>query len=228
MSDEATYRIPAFEVGKVFPADDPRSVFLVRFLLASQCLAAIARLPEELPDTPAFDESSHYLMLLALGATHEAAIAFYGANENGLFDPLKNIDDEEMNKRLARLIKEANRKDPESLQSKLVTHGRHKFGFHWDPEEIQKSLTAISGLVVPAWSGGEDQTVKATAIPLAQEVTLKGMEMRAGSKENLAELISRVAQFQGDLFHVAHAAYTVALAEVLKPERTRSGGGESA
>ena len=88
-----------------------------------------------------------------------------------------------------------------------------KFSFHWDMEEVQKSLSQLSGVVLPAWSGGEDETVMSTAIPIVEKVTLKSLELRAGSVEELDSLMGQVARFQGDLFHVAHGAYTVALAE---------------
>ncbi|HWN10383.1 MAG TPA: hypothetical protein VNO50_14140 [Pyrinomonadaceae bacterium] len=213
MAEGPRYEIPSFEIGKAFPSNDPKSVSLIRFLLASQCLAAIARLPEVVPDTPAYEESRHYLMLLALGAAHEAGNAFAGAYKHGVFDRLKAVDDEEMNERLKLLVRETDRDNPKSLQSKLVTHGRNKFAFHWDMKEVKKSLSKLSGATLPAWSGGEDETVMSTAIPIVERLTLKSMELRAGSVKKLNGLMEQVARFQGALFHVAHGAYTVALAD---------------
>jgi len=218
MDKKEVSEIPTFQVGKAFPEGDDKRVSLVRFLLASQSLAAIGRLLGIVPETSAFTESKRYLMLLSLGAAHEAANAFGGAYTRGVFADLQSLGWEEMDERLARLVKECDRKNPDSLQCKLVTHGRNKFSFHWDMEEVQKSLAQLSSAILPAWSGGDDESSLTTAIPITEVITQKGLEIKAGSREQLRGLMSQAGKLQGDLFHVAHAAYITAIRKTLAEE----------
>ena len=52
-------KIPMFDLGKVFPSDEPKRVQQIRFLVACQVIAAIARLLHLLPNTSATRESKN-------------------------------------------------------------------------------------------------------------------------------------------------------------------------
>ncbi|MFL6235841.1 MAG: hypothetical protein ACJ76N_22110 [Thermoanaerobaculia bacterium] len=221
-----TVEVPTFRVGDVFPSGDDKRVSLVRFLTGAHSLAAMARILPVLPKSPAYRETKNYLMLLSLGAAHEAANAFWGAYQHGVFAALSSLGWSEIDECISRLIVDCDRQRPDSLQSRLVSHSRNKFSFHWDMEEVQKSLSQVADEVLPAWTGGEDETFMTVALPIVERVTLKGLEIKAGSEHDLQELMGRVARFQGDLFRVAEAAYNVALKETLE-QNGSSGGTET-
>jgi hypothetical protein len=207
--------VPTFRVGDAFPAGDDKRVSLVRFLVAARSLVAMGRVLPALPKSPGNRESKTYLMLLSLGAAHEAANAFWGAYQHDVFATLTSLGWTEIDECISRLVGDCDRSRPDSLQSKIVTHGRHKFAFHWDMEEIQNSLSQLADEVLPAWAGGKDESSESIALPIIERVTLKGLESKAGSEQELQELMGRVARFQGDLFRVAEAAYNIALKETL-------------
>ena len=204
-------RGPEFDPAAVFPTDDCRNVLLVRFLVASQSLAAIARLPRLLPDGYALEESRLFLMVLSVGAANEAALAFQQADKAGAFQELDKTKWVEPKEPLARLRVDANHKADDSLRSKIIRTTRNTLGFHWDPAVIKGSLEALGGHMVPAWLGDGGEAVADNAIPLVSVVILDALKRGAGSKEELDRLIAEVARFQGDCFHVAHAAFTLAL-----------------
>jgi hypothetical protein len=67
---------PEFRIDEVFPADRPERVAIVRLLVATQSLVSLRRLLGGLlPNTPAYRETEHYLMLFSLGLANEAASA---------------------------------------------------------------------------------------------------------------------------------------------------------
>ena len=67
---------------------------------------------------------------------------------------------------------------------------------------------------LPAWAGGNN--FMTNAIPIVECVTWKGLQIIAGSDDELQDLMGRVAIFTVDLARVAEAAYAVALKTVLK------------
>ena len=215
--------VPTFRVGDAFPAGDDKRVALMRFLIAARSLVAIGRILPTLPESPGNRESKTYLMLLSLGAAHEAANAFWGAYKHDVFATLTSLGWIEIDECISRLAVECDRSCPDSLQSKIVTHSRHKFSFHWDMEEVQSSLSQLADEILPAWAGGEDKTSESIALPIIERVTLKGLEIKAGSEQELQELIGQVARFQGDLFRVAEAAYNITLKETLGPKGVKGG-----
>ena len=130
-------KAPEFRVDEVFPANRPERVAIVRLLVATQSLISFGRLLGDLlPDTPAYRETEHYIMLLSLGLANEAASAFVAAKHMGAFDEFTKVGWDEMNERFSRLLKECDRDDPASLRSKLVAFGRNLV-FHWNKDDIK-------------------------------------------------------------------------------------------
>lgn len=205
--------IPEFTVGEIFPADDPKGVAVVRLVVAAQGLISLGRLlGPVLPETKAYRETKHYFMLLSLGLANEAAAAFQGALHKGAFEGVVPFPVEEYNSRYERLLIECDRDRPESLRSRLVAFGRNKLAFHWAEEEIKKALRHLAPESLPAWAGGEDETPVTTALPIAEAVTITALGLHVGDKKELDDIMSRIADFQGDLLHVSHAVYASVLA----------------
>lgn len=202
---------PTFDPGSAFPHVDRISVLAIRFLVASQSLAAIARLPAQLPRDRASDESRCYLMVLSIGAANETAIAFQEADAVGVFAELDATSWKDPKARLARLRGDVNHNDPTSLRELLIRTTRNKIGFHWDADFVMESLRELAGSAVPAWDGGKSHSVADTTIPLVSALITRSLERIAGSKRDLDALITRIAQFQGDCFHVAHSAFALSL-----------------
>ncbi len=202
---------PTFDPGAVFPAGEAKSVLAIRFLVASQSLAVIARLPAQLSTDPVSEESKRFLMVLSIGAANEAAIAFQEADAVGVFADLDASTWQDPKARLARLRVDANHKDPTSLRELLIRTTRNKIGFHWDVEYVKGALGDLAGTIGPVWQGATQGTVADTSIPLVSAVIDKSLKSIAGSESQLKTLISRIAQFQGDCFHVAHAVFTLSL-----------------
>lgn len=115
---------------------------------------------------------------------------------------------------------ECDRDRPESLRSRLVAFGRNKLAFHWSEEEIKKTLRHLASESLPVWAGGEDKTPITTALPIAEAVTITALGLHVGDKMELNDIMEKVADFQGDLLHVSHAAYAGALAK----HRNEQGG----
>jgi hypothetical protein len=206
--------IPIFRVGDAFPSEDDKRVSLVRFLVSAQCLPAITRIIPVLPESAAYRESKHYLYLLSLGAAHEAANAFWGALQHDLFAPLSSLAFGEIDGCISRLVVDCDPNRPDSLRSKLVRHCRNRFSFHWDMNEIRRSLAQVKDEKLPAWAGGTNFI--SNAIPIVECVTMKGLQMIAGSEGELQDLMGRIPHFTLDLARVAEASYAVALDVVLK------------
>ncbi len=215
--------IPTFRVGDAFPPGDDKRVSLVRFLVAAQSLSAITRIIPVLPEADAYRESRHYLMLFSLGAAYEAANAFWGALQHGLFAPLSSlaldkITLDEISASISRLTVDCDPTRPDSLLSKLVRRVRNKVSFHWDMDKIRRSLAQVEDETVPAWAGGSNFI--ANALPIVERVTLKGLEIIAGSEGELRDLMERVPLFTMDLVRVAEAAYAEALGVALGGKRS--------
>jgi hypothetical protein len=215
--------MPTFRVGDAFPPGDHKRVSLVRFLVAAQSLSAITRVIPVLPEADAYRESKHYLMLFSLGAAYEAANAFWGALQHDLFAPLSSLTlDEiilaEIGASISRLTVDCDPICPDSLRSKLVRRVRNNFSFHWDMGRVRRSLAEVEDEIVPAWAGGSNFI--ANALPIVERVTLKGLEILAGSEGELWDLMERVPLFTMDLVRVAEAAYAEALGVALGGKRS--------
>jgi hypothetical protein len=205
--------IPSFRIGDAFPSEDKKRVSLVRFLISAQSLPAITRVIPLLPESAAFHESKHYLNLLSLGAAYEAASAFWGALQNGLFEPLSALDFGGIDQCVSRLTVQCDPDRSDSLLSKLV-RCRHKFSFHRDMKEVRRSLAQVEDEELPAWAGGSN--FMTNSIPIVECVTWKGLQIVTGSDKELQDLMERVPLFTVDLARVAEAAYAVALEAALK------------
>jgi len=195
-------------------------VSIVRFLVAAQSLPAITRIIPVLPESDAYRETRHYLMLLSLGTTCEAAKAFWEALQHDLFASLYSRALSGIDECISRLTVECDPGRRDSLQSKLLRH-RNKLSFHWDMKEVRKSLARIEDEIIPAWAGGSNFITN--ALPIVECVTFKGLEILAGSVHDLQELIERVPPFELDLSRVAEAAYSVAIEGVIVGKRNPGG-----
>lgn len=204
-------KVPEFDVGTTFPHGDTKSVLAIRFLVASQSLASIARILGQLGNDPGSEESKQFLMVLSIGTANEAAIAFQEADAAGVFADLDASAWKEQKDRLARLRVDANHKDTTSLRELLIRTTRNKIGFHWDKDYVTDSLKELASARGPVWEGASGGSVGQTPIPLVRAVVTKSLERIAGSKKDLDTLIVRIAQFQGNCFHVAHAMFTLQL-----------------
>lgn len=204
-----TTKTPEFCVGRLFPADDPKRTAAVRLVVAAQGLISLSRLlGPTLPDTKAYRETKHYIMLLSLGLANESAAGFEAARHKGVFDEVHPFPNEDTNARFGRLVEECDRNNPQSLRSRLVAFGRNKLAFHWDEKVIRKALKELATYNLPAWAGAEDETYVTTALPIAEAVTITALGLHVGDKEALNRIMQEVATFQGDLLHVSHALYT--------------------
>lgn len=202
---------PMFELQKVFPADEPVRVLQVRFLIASQGLAAIGRLLQHLPASPANSESKNYLMALYFGTAYEAAAAFEAADSGGAFQEVLDAGWAEMAQKVARLRLDCDERNPQSLRKRLLVFARNTLSFHWDQKIVARSLKNLREANVAAWAGGEDETVADTAFPLISALIHDALETWAGSKQAFEELTKEVVGLGGDLFDLAHGVYATAL-----------------
>lgn len=191
-------KIPRFDLGNVFPSDEPQRVYQMRFLMACQALAAIARLLDLLPNTPATRESKNYLMALSIGAANEASIAFLEADAEGAFTEVIDAGWQEMVDRIERLRVDCDDKQPNSLRKRILLVARNTMGFHWDPKTVRKSLARLKDAEVAVWAGGEDQTVASTALPIVSAIIHDALEHWVGSKVELDTLMKDIASLQGD------------------------------
>lgn len=205
--------IPDFKISEVFPARDPIRVAQVRLMIASQALAAFGRILKHLPRGAGSTESEFYLFTMSIGAANEAAMAFRDADNAGALDELLASGWEEISEAVERLRKEADKDNENSLWKRLIVVARNTVAFHWDPKIIGRSLEQLSSERLPVWSGGDDESVARTAFPIVARLVMKALETRAGSRRELNSLVSRLADFQADLFDVATAVYSRALLE---------------
>jgi hypothetical protein len=236
MSEEATegqrppgrpaVRYTSFRIGDVFPADDPAKIALVQFLVAAQSLLAVGKLDLLLPAEDAvLSDARRLLLIMTIGLLRETEEAVKAVEDQGwlkrLEQELKGQDaqvQEDLSKRIGRLRSELAIVNDESLLRRFLLRARNKVSFHWDKKEIKNALAASAGqdasaLVALATSIGEGKAPRAAQmiIPLANSVLFVILEKIAGSAERLVELGSVLAQIQGDVFHVAHALYGIAL-----------------
>ena len=203
---------PMFELQRVFPPENHRRVLQIRFLMASQALAAIFRVVPLLPRTSATAESKNYLMMFSIGAANEAAIAFLEADRGGALDELLNSGWVEMQEAVARLRQECDEHIPASLRKKILLVARNTMGFHWDPKIVKRSLDRLREADVAVWAGGENEQIADTAFPLVSAIIHDSLEAAiGGTKEDVDAMLSRIVAMQADCYNLAHGLYTVAL-----------------
>jgi hypothetical protein len=203
---------PIFELQRVFPPGNHRRVLQIRFLMASQALAAIFRVVGLLPRTPATAESKNYLMMLSIGAANEAAIAFLEADRGGALDELLKSDWIEMQEIVARLRQECDEHIPGSLRKQVLLVARNTMGFHWDPKIVKRSLDRLREAEVAVWDGGESKQIADTAFPLISAIIHDSLRAAiGGAEEDVDAMMSRIVSMQADCYNLAHGLYTVAL-----------------
>jgi hypothetical protein len=203
---------PMFELQRVSPSGNHRRVLQIRFLMASQALAAIFRTVSLLPPTPATAESKNYLMMLSIGAANEAAIAFLEADRGGALDELLKSGWTEMQETVARLRQECNEHVPGSLRKQILLVARNTMGFHWDPKIVKRSLDRLREADVAVWAGGENEQIADTAFPLVSAIIHDSLRAAiGGTEEDVEAMMSRTVSMQADCYHLAHGLYAVAL-----------------
>ncbi|HVR99549.1 MAG TPA: hypothetical protein VMW27_23195, partial [Thermoanaerobaculia bacterium] len=141
---------PMFELQRVFPPGNHRRVLQIRFLMASQALAAIFRVVDLLPRTPATAESKNYLMMLSIGAANEAAIAFLEADRGGALDELLNSGWIEMQEIVARLRQECDEHIPSSLRKQILLVARNTMGSTGIRRSSKALLVAFAKPLLPS------------------------------------------------------------------------------
>lgn len=209
MANHAT-KEPTCRVGDVFPADDARLVAQARFIVASQALVALARVLGAGLDGPTKQEVFYYLLLYSIGAANEASIAFQEADQFGAFGEVEASDWAEMHERLARLRRDCDHKNPESLRERLIRMPRNKVGFHWDSKILGAALANVATREIPAFEAGSTPSIADTALPLTSTVIGGALEILLGSADE-PSLAAELASYQGDIFHLSHAVYSLAL-----------------
>lgn len=192
-----------FRVGDIFPASADERVETLRFLMATRTLVCIGQINAWLDERPEFEEAKAYLMFLALGAAAEASKVFSKADRKGCFKDIEREKDPDLCSRLARL-RAAAKAQP---FREFVTYGRNKVSFHWDMREIRDALKAVADERIAAVIAyGDTGSFLDTRVPVAAATAVKVLQLKAGGQKELDELMSAVAQLQGDLFHIAQAA----------------------
>lgn len=210
---------PPFQIGAVFPHDDPAMTALAGFLVAGHSLLALARLQRHLSDQHPFEDASAILFMTSIGALHETARCLPRLEEHGWFAILEDElqqhsaeDRADLLERLQRIRRELIGAEESPLRS-LLRRTRNKAAYHWDLIEIKRALRDHADWEVAALKdfGQVGPAPADYLIPLAMNLPFAVMERVAGSDEAKDEAAAIVAQLQGDIFHVMLALYLIAL-----------------
>ena len=203
---------PPFRIGDVFPADQ-KSAALLRFVVATQPLLTISRLLRTKDSGPVLDQVDGEQMLLAAVAdSKEAMDAFRDADALGCFAPIAGTSDDDMKKRLERLRRHSDPKNASSLYKTFIEFARHNAGGHWSDKLVRKELKALEDVKAPVWVGDRADGAAASGYyPLAHELARRMSRIFNVSKQKQLRRVTLLSKLQGDLFHVAGAAYSLAL-----------------
>lgn len=204
---------PVFRVGDAFPAADGPQAAIAALLVATQPLVVVARL-QHLMDrvepnerSAVREESSLFLLVQSVGVAHEALGAFRRADERGSFTEILTKGDPETNARYHRLKANA---DPADWLCSALEDGRNSISYHVDLSEVRAALKKLRNVELPAMIGSEDRATATTAIPLAMNIAATVMKRRMRDWHKLVE--EHLPALQSDLWHIAQAAYAVAVA----------------
>ncbi len=103
----------------------------------------------------------------------------------------------------------------ERNQVKSATYiktARDQAGGHWKQGVAEKALTDLENATFEIWVGDrEDGAAASGFLPLAHEIALRMSGIFDASKLKQKRRMHLLSKLQGDLFHVAGAAYTLAL-----------------
>ena len=214
-----------YRIGSVFSAGRPERVKLLRLVIATRSVMVCARanlaLEHANPEVHEQEDGTFWL-LASVGAAFEAAKAFGSADDAGCFASLEDgslsarLSEDNLSaliERLGRLRAEVDLDSEESLASQLLAFARNKAAYHWDHDEIRNVLAEAADESVRAFSFSPSGAHLEASYPIAAPVALSILRRRLDSQEEWDQLIQRVGEFQGDLFHVVDAAYTSALLE---------------
>jgi hypothetical protein len=207
---------PVFRVGDAFPATDGPQAAIAALLVATQPLVVVARLQHLMdrvePDerSAVREESSLFLLVQSIGAAHEALGAFRRADERGCFTEVLAKGDLETNARYHRLKASA---DPAGWLCSALEEGRNNISYHVDLSEVRAALKKLKNAELPAMIGSEDRATATTAIPLATNIATTAMKRRMRDWRKL--VAEHLPALQSDLWHLAQAAYAVAVASGL-------------
>lgn len=210
--------LPEFRVADVFPRNDKMTA-LMRFVVTTRPLISVARADHHLPEdllTKTVD--AEQLMLGSIADAKEALDAFREADQLRCFAGLQKVADAELKARLRRLRLHSNPNNPRSLYKRVILWARYNAGGHWSLKLVGKALEEFKDESVPAWVG-EGKRVIDGYIPLAHAIVRKISKIWDRSKAERQRLSSRIAQIQGDLFHVADAAYAYSIGQA---QRTKA------
>ena len=203
--------LPPFRVGDVFPADQ-KTASLVRFIVATRPLVTVARLLRSRSSDPQLARiDGDHLLLASIADAKEALDAFRNADQQKCFIALDKHADCEMRKRLRRLRRH---RDPDRARSfySIIKTARDQAGGHWKQGVAEKALTDLENATFEIWVGDrEDGAAASGFLPLAHEIALRMSGIFDASKLKQKRRMHLLSKLQGDLFHVAGAAYTLAL-----------------
>lgn len=204
--------LPPFRVGDVFPADQ-KSAALVRFIVTTRPLVSIARLLSARSSDPALARvDGDQMMLAATADTKEAMDAFRDADTQGCFGPTEARADDELKKRLRRLRRHSDRTSARSLYNVMIETARNNAGGHWNRRVVQDELEFLKDEKVAIWEGDKAAgMVLSGFVPLAHGMALRMSRIFDVSEQKQARRMILLSKVQGDLFHVAEAAYTIAI-----------------
>jgi len=206
--------LPPFRIGDVFPAE-AKSAALIRSLVTAQPILSVTRLVRTRGSGERLDQVDTEQMILASTAdTKEAMDAFREADALGCFEAIDKGTDKEMKKRLRRLRRQSDPKNPRSLYKTMIEFARHNAGGHWSQRLVLQELKAAEDLKVEVWNGDKtDGTAGSGFYPLAHGMALRMSRIFDGPKQKLKRKIALLAKLQGDLCHVPSTAYALALRE---------------
>jgi hypothetical protein len=153
------------------------------------------------------------LLLASLADTKEALDAFRNADQQKCFAVLEKRANCELRKRLRRLRRHCDATRPSSLFSMIET-ARNQAGGHWKQGVAQQALEDLENETFEIWMGDkEDGSVASGFLPLTHEIALRMSGVFNVSKLKQVRRMYLLSKLQGDLFHVADAAYGVAVAD---------------
>jgi hypothetical protein len=206
--------LPPFRVGDVFPANQ-KTAALVRFLVATQPLVSVSRLLTAKNAGPELDRVDGEQMLLATTAdAKEAMDAFRDADAKGCLASVEANATDEVRKRLRRLRRHCDKTSKRSLYTLMIEPARNSAGGHWNRQRVLEELEIVKDEKVAVWIGDKTDGSASTGFnPLAHGLALRMSGIFNVSRQKQLRRVKLLSKLQGDLYHVASTAYTLALRE---------------
>jgi hypothetical protein len=182
--------------------------------VATRPLVTVARMLRGRSSDPRLERvDGDQLLLASLADTKEALDAFRNADQQKCFEKLEKQVTAELRKRLRRLRRHCDASRPWSLFSMIET-ARNQAGGHWKQGVAQEALVDLADAKFEVWIGDlEDGSVASGFVPLAHEIALRMSGVFNVSPVKQERRMCLLSRLQGDLFHVADAAYGLAVAD---------------